>query len=535
MDCIPEAKSLVMKLTQNNQQKVKSPKINHNISINTLNVYNYIYNSLLSKRYDEPYKILVQLKIIIRCVWRTFYTKSEYPDIKYLYSISNYNKGERKQPSYICKTLNITPETRELDSYALIILQRNLIPDFNYNIDSFSSDLWDKYLLILDNILLSEAIEHRKQLKQERDKQLSSLPKDNREYYDEQYKIIMTNYSNDIENLKQKYIFKIINFLNYLYYNNENKPLTWATVLLRLSVITHNKFHNEQLKHDKKEFETYIHNFNYDNDFELLQLYISIIVYNFEFIHKSIIKYDKQYIETMIYYLSDHLPTYDEYITSLYNDIITNIKLLKLLINEDELLTYIINHYLNKYTYKIKQIEEIIINNFDKEIIEKYNIINIINNLVAESDITKLYNKMTQQSYDKISENLNKYNKEQLLSSFIKTSFNNYGNYTKYIITYLLTRFDKQELNNIIITKLRNIKHNFSTASFIGLLMVIFNDKNYYDMSKDSISSLVEANKHSPTGEVKDFILTTSKRLIINSSGYDKYQLSEIIDNLSET
>lgn len=533
MDCIPENKSLVMKLTQNNQQKVKSPKINHKITINTLNIYNYIYNSLLAKKYNEPYKILVQLKTIIRCVWRTYYTKSEYPDIKYLHSISNYNKGESKQPSYPCKLLEITPETRELDSYTLVILQRNLIPDFNYDIESFSCNLWDKYLLILDNILLSEAIEHRKLLKQERDKQLSSLPKDNKEYYNEQYNLIMSIYSNDIENLKQKYIFKIINFLNYLYYNDENKSLAWATVLLRLSVITHNKFHNEQLKHDKKEFETYIKNYKYNNDYELLQLYVAIIVYSYEFIHNSIIKYDKQYIETMVYYLSDNLLSYDDYINNLYNDIITNINILKVLVNEDELLTYIIKHHLNKYTYKIKQIEEIVVNNFDKDVIDKYNIINIINNLIAESDITKLFNKMTQQTYNKISADLNGYTKEQLLSSFIKTSFNNYGSYTKYIINYLLTRFDKNELNNIIINELRNIKHNLSTSSFIGLLMVIFNDITYYNLSKDSISSLVEANKHSPTNYIKDFILTVSKQLIESSTGYDKYQLSEIIDNLS--
>ena len=63
--------------------------------------------------------------------------------------------------------------------------------------------------------------------------------------------------------------------------------------------------------------------------------------------------------------------------------------------------------------------------------------------------------------------------------------------------------------------------------------MVIFDNTTYYNLSKDSISSLVEANKHSPTNHIKEFILTVSKQLIESSTGYDKYQLSEIIDNLS--
>ena len=141
-----------MNLTQDNRKKVKSPAINDTFSIDANGVYNYVINALNNKEYDEVYKILNQIKTIIRCVWQTMFTVSRYPDLAYINKVSKFKQTHK--PFYDNKVLTITPRTRELDSEVLAILERNLIPPFDYNIHRFSDELWDKYLLVFDNILL---------------------------------------------------------------------------------------------------------------------------------------------------------------------------------------------------------------------------------------------------------------------------------------------------------------------------------------------------------------------------------------------
>jgi len=310
--CIPSGQTLKMKLDQENTKAVKSPPVHDKFSIHTDGVYNYVINELKNANYDKPYIILVELKKLIRCVWQTRFTKAEYPNVSFLKQISAFNKNE--SPFCGNKVLFIYPTNKNshkpanLDDEALITMERNLIPYFEYDITKFTDSHWDQYLLIFDNILLSEIIQYRKEQLNIRDNDIKALQETkndiSKEEYDEQNKAIISDYTNKIDNIKNDYIFKSINYLNYLYYNNINREIVWSVVLLRLSTITHNVYHNEQLKHTEEDIASYIYNCKRDTPFELLQFYVAIIVYLYQFKHHSITTYDKEYLEIMI---SNHI------------------------------------------------------------------------------------------------------------------------------------------------------------------------------------------------------------------------------------
>lgn len=535
MECIPSDKTLIMTLTQDNQKIVRSPAIRDTFSIHSNGVYNYVLKALNNQQFDEVYKILNQLKTIIRCVWKTMFTTSQYPDIGYLKKVSMTKQIYK--PFYGNKVLTITPKTRELDSEVLVIIQRNLIPPFDYKIDNFTSSMWDKYLLIFDNILLSESIQYRKELKINRDVKLKELTENrdeiSKQQYEQQHSLIIADYTEKIETLKQNYIFKIVNYLNWLYYNNENRDIAWSAVLLRLSVITGNKFHNEQIEHNEEEYTEFIRQSPRTTKRELLELYIAVLIYKYQFLEHSIISYDKAYIDTIIHYLTDTLPTFDEYISKLFTNIYENIPLLRLLIPEDRIMKYILETCLDKFSYKLKPLYDILCKYFTAETLTKFGITQRVNSLITCGDICKLFNKMSELNYDQVVDKLKAYDSTIIMDCFKSACLSDYGPYTKYVIQYMITRFNKQQLDNEIIAYYsQQTKLTKSVNSLYGLLMAKLSNSQYFHKSTDKITTLLEASNNQPDDNIKSFILSEAQSRLTKARGYDKFQLENIIENI---
>lgn len=451
MKCIPGDKLRTITLTQDNTKKVVSPPIKDTFSINTDGVYNYVLNAISNKHYDEVYKLIEQLKTIIRCTWKTYFSFARYPDIKYIKKVSDYPASVK--PFGGNKTLVITPRTKELDGEILSIIHRNLVPSFDYGVTNFSDDLWDVYIWVYDNILMSEGIYYRKELKLRRDFLLKELSENKDENYQQRYTEITSEYVNNIESFKQDSIFKTVNFINWLYYNNENKDLAWAVVLLRLYPITGNIYHDEQRIHNENDFVNYIKQLKPTNDRELLELYIAITVYRYQFIHKNIVTYDKEYLDFMLLYLTGNQKTFDEYIASQFTNAYDNLPILRMLLPTDELMEEIKVRCLSKFNHKVKPLQDKLNSWYTKEELDKYNINSHIQDLMLKSEICKAFNRFTSNLYDSISASLLKYDKQMVLECFLTSYLSDYGPYTQFIIKYMLTLFGKEELS----TEIKNI------------------------------------------------------------------------------
>ena len=532
MEYIPAEKTMIMSLAQDNKKKVKSPPISHSFSINTDGVYNYIIESLNNKKYEEVYKFLNQLKIVIRCVWKTMYTYSEYPDLAYINKVSKFPQNHTS--IYGNKVLTVTPRTKELDSEVLAIIQRNLIPSFNYNINTFSDDLWDVYLLVFKNILLSENIQYRKEIKLNRDAKLKELSENRDDSYEEHHKSIMAEYTEKIDSLKQQYIFKIVNYLNWLHYNNENKDIAWAGVLLRLNVITKNIHHDEQYKHDETEFIKYIQQHKHTTKRELLELYVAILVYRYQFIEHSIIEYDKSYIETIIRYLTDTLPTFEEYISYLLNDIYNNIHLLHMLVPTDKMMEHVKCICLSKFSYKVRSLYDTLKKYYDEDVLLQHEIPQRIDLLSKTSEICQLFNKMNSNNYKQIATQLQAYDKGIVLTCFNSTITISYGPYTKYILQYMITYYGKELIDNTLSETLTNMKSkpNQSINSLYGLLLAVLGNELFLTLSTDKLTTLIEAGNNQPIETIIPFILSEAKNKLKTARGYDKFQLETLISNL---
>ena len=532
MDCIPSNQTLIMKLTQDNKKKANSPPIADTFTISANGVYNHIIKSLKEGNYDESYNFLIQLKIMIRCVWKVMFNISQYPNIKYITNVSKTPITDKT--FYGERLLKITPRTKEMDSETLSIIHRNLVPVFDYNIHTFSDSMWDKYLLIFDNILLSENVHYRKELKLNRDEQLKRLSEEDNDNYAELKRNIMKAYENEIESLKYNYIFKIVNYLNWLHYNHKNTDMAWAVILLRLYVLTKNKYHNEQYQHTEADFANYIRNYKYSNDKELLELYIAIIVYRYQFINKSIVSYDKHYIEQMIYYLTGHLKTMDEYIKDLQNNIIDNIQILRLLLPDDKMMEYIVKNCLNKFNYKTKELYNKLLIYYPKEILEKYGVEQRFQQLFSSSEICKLFNKLTAINYNDMIKELNKYDHAVILECFTSSYLIEYSLYSRQIIKYMLSIYDKNDLHIEIMKQFNSQqKYNKSVNQLYGLLMAVLDKTDYYKLSKDKITTLLEASNNNPTESMITFILSEANERLKTAKGYDKFQLETIINELN--
>ena len=575
MEFIPMEQSKIMELDQNNTKAVRSPPIREKFSIHSDGIYNYALNELKNNNIDKPYNFIVELKKLLRCVWQTKFTKAETPNISLLKQSSMFQK--MITPFYGNKILFVYPnkknknsyEPNKLDDEALITIERNLIPSFEYNFSTYSDRQWDQFLLIYDNILLSEIIQRRKEQLNIREKDIAELNNMKNEIskqsYDEQLKDIMDNYTATINNIKNDYIFKAINYLNYLYYNNINRDLVWSVVLLRLSSLTHIKYHDETFTHHEKDLAEYIRSCKKETEFELLQFYVSIIVYLYQFKHHSITIYDKDYLEIMLKYLTGHLPTYNEYISQLYKHINDNLIILRYLVPTKELLNYVKTNELNKFSYKTKALSAELHKYYTDDELNYYNISDRISYLIDSSEINKLFNKITSKNYKEICSKLETYDIKHVLACFIDNFISVYSAYSFYSLHYMIEHFGKLKMKNAIIksfddnfvissigdnSKIANSKgNNNSVASskrdssnitnkedgkIIGLMIAVFDNDIFYKYSANRIDTLTEIIKNEPTTKILNFALSEANNLLTEvKGGYEKFTLEEVINNIN--
>ena len=156
---IPSNKTLPMALRSNNNKSVKSPPLKDDVSLNSIYIYNYVLQKLQSKDYTESYNVLMQLKTIIRCVWRTYYNYADYPNIDYLKDIYCNHSARLLKPYMRPVNIVIKKFQKEFNSEDFIILERSLIPYFKYSLSMFNDNtVWDLFLVIFVYVLLCENI-----------------------------------------------------------------------------------------------------------------------------------------------------------------------------------------------------------------------------------------------------------------------------------------------------------------------------------------------------------------------------------------
>lgn len=541
---IPNNQTLKMKLDQDNTKAVRSPPIREKFAIFSDGVYNFVLNELKNGNIEKAYLFVVDLKKLIRCLWQTKFTRAETPNIPLLKRVSSFNVSV--SPFYGNKVLMIYPnrklkfgyEANKLDEESLIIVERNLIPSFEYNYQAFSNDNWDQYLLIYDNILLSEIIVYRKEQLKIRDEDINALNETkndiSKDEYEQQKKDILDDYANKIDNIKNEYIFKVINYLNWLYYNNVNRDLAWSVVLLRLSTLTKCKYHDETYKHSENDIIEYIRTCRKETKFELLQFYVSVIVYLYQFKHRSITTYDNEYLKVMIQYLTDTLPTYDEYIKRLYRNLTDNLIILRHLVPTRELMKYIKTNELNKFSYKLKTLSDELHKYYSEKELIYYDIDDRIKYLLDSSDINKLFNKITSKTYNDISKKLENYNIKHVLACFIDVFINNYTNYTFYTIHYMIEHFGRIKMRNAIAKHFEE-GNGKEDGKLIGIIMAMFDDNKFYKYSNNRIDTLTEITKNEPTEKMLKFALNEATNLLNKvKTGYEKFTLETAISSIND-
>lgn len=542
---IPDNQTLKMKLDQDNTKAIRSPPIREKFAIFSNGVYNFALNELKNKNFKKVYLLMVEFKKLIRCVWQTKFTRAETPNISLLKQISSFNVSI--SPFYGNKVLMIYPnkklnnhcyEVNKIDEESLIIIERNLIPSFEYNLRAFNDSNWDEYLLIYDNILLSEIIQYRKEQLKIRDEDIRLLNETRddigKEEYEQQRKDILNDYSTKIDNIKNDYIFKAINYLNWLYYNNVNRYLAWSVILLRLSTLTKCKYHDELYKHSENDIIEYIRACRKETKFELLQFYVSVIVYLYQFKHHSISTYDKEYLEIMIKYLTNNLPTYDEYINQLYHNLTDNLIILRHLVETKDLMKYIKTNELNKFSYKLKALSDELHKYYSEKELIYYDINDKIKYLIDSSDINKLFNKITSKTYNDVSKKLENYDIKHVLTCFIDVFINTYTNYTFYTIHYMIEHFGRTKIKNAIVKHFEEGKGK-EDGKLIGIIMAMFDDIKFYKYSNNRINTLTEIPKNEPTIKMLKFALGEATTLYNEvKTGYDKFTLETTISTIKD-
>ena len=163
----------------------------------------------------------------------------------------------------IVTNLFITPVTKTINSKTkdtsvnneFIYFMYSFVPCYNYY-NIANDTLWDNQLFVFKNIVQSKNIKIRYDIKEINKMKIKEC-KNNYGNDEEKIDIIMEDYRNTIERLKNDTIFKLVNYLNWNYYNNKCKnTLVWQTILCRLTNYDeHNNispFYNEMIPHNKQ-------------------------------------------------------------------------------------------------------------------------------------------------------------------------------------------------------------------------------------------------------------------------------------------
>lgn len=529
---IPQDKMLTMSILCNNTKEFKSPPITNNINISSLQVYNYILRKLEdAEDLEEAYKILLKIKTMIRCVWRTMFTYSEKPDYNYFNMINNYRFSLLIKPYMKPVKMLIRRNSKEFNSEELLIIERCLIPSYDYSISQFTDDLWDKYLMIFDNILLSENIEVRRDLKIARDKQYKELaeeiPDRDSQEYKEAFAEITRVYRENIENNKEIRIFNIVNYLNYLWYNGteEEKNLALSTVLLRYSSLTHDTDFNEIYHQDKETYKQVIASYLRQNN--LFKLYLVLNIYTYQFLDKNIVSYDTRYIETMVKYTLGNLPSFEEYINSLFEDVIGNGEIIKLLLDGENIIKRLLPKYFVKFVFKTSSIYRFLKENVSEDLIKKYNLDTIYNNLSVGRNIILIFNKLREDNKQENYLLLDGYNINDVMREGVKCLCSVYGPFSYLILEYLLIKLPVEHINIMF----KNVVQR-TNKELLGLLTAYLNDITFYKMSINKPDTLTEITKYKISKELREELLIDIEEEMKEAKGYNKFVYETAKDKL---
>lgn len=507
VEYINDNQQLRMSLIDDGNKSVPSPKINNHITLNTLNLYKFIRKSIMNGNINESYKMEQQLKTILRCVWGIRWNKLEHPDYRYLNNIATFVKlyanDITERINIPIKHIPICKHCTHIEQDDFTLLQYCLYPSVIIKDKYLSTSLWDKYLFMLQNLILASNINKRKQLKITKTERLKTA--DN----DDEREQITKEYFEEVAKTNNENIFKLINHLNYLYYNpnkdisNEqlkrcSQDMLWRFVLMRwTSIEDTNKspldnYLDETKYYNEYEYRSVIRRLyqNINNDIDLLKFYIAINIYDYHSVHLNIYTYMAEYIKLMTNYIVGHQQQISDWFTQQINNITSTLKILTIIYPIDEILKIIIDKYLQQYTMKTNTIVEFVMSSFPKILLNKYDVPNITKRLINTGKVAVAFNKYT----DKTEQSSNKVLSDIDIDTIEDVFFDKFvmctHNYTPFIIKMLNQR-DKQfidKLYDFMIDYIdKNKKENKLSETIISMLGcygVLMNDIRYYELIK---------------------------------------------------
>ena len=494
VEYIDDNQQLVIKLVEDNNKREQSPKINTTITLNTKHVYKFIQKAIASGKTNEAYIMELQFKTLLRCIWQTRWNKIEHPNYKYLNGITTFVKlyaNDIDKEFMPKRTITISKGCRHINQDDFTLLQYCLYPSFTFNSEQLTESLWDKYLFILQNLILATNINARKQLKDFKIERLKAAETD------EEKQKINADYLKEIDATKNENTFKLINHLNYLFYNhpNDNHDMLWRFVLLRWTSIDSQEpatvgdldaYLDETICYDEQEYKHVIKQL-YDiatSDINLLKFYIAVNIYSYHFVHKDVYKYIINYVKLMTNYIVGHQQSLREWETEQINDIVKSFSILSIVKPLEDILIDIIRVHLQAYSYKTNNIVNFIKESFPSELLDKYSIEDVAIELKARGAIVALFNKCSELNYDKVVKELNNYGVDLLESVYFDKFAHTIIVYTPYIVR-LISQRDKEfsnKLYNYVINMVKTKGVNNNVIELCGCYSVLTYDVRYYEL-----------------------------------------------------
>ena len=548
---IPKDKLLPMTLRSDNSKACRCKPLTDRVVIKALHVYNRVLNFLRLGKYEENYTILLQIKSLIRCIWRTWYKFEDYPNVQYLNSISSGSITVFSPvitPEMKMLTMDIKARQKNINPEELLSVERSLIPAFKYDFNRFlDNKLWDEYLMIFDNILLTENMEIRERLKIYRDEEFKKLneefaPSDrNKPEYRDRLKEITTQYEYELSEIKDGSVFNVVNYVNYLYYQGDeyDKRFAVSVVLLRLSCFDGEPNYNELEPHDCHDYEEFIRSIyetyvtEDDGDDVLLNLYVAIAIYRYQFVHKSIATYDHEYIEAMISYKLGTMRSLSDTINGMYSDVMHNTPLLRILLPDEAILRQIRDRYYIHPDVKFNILHSFVLNTFHEDDIKRSGIIDIRDKHVRIMNIRTIYNKISPLNLD-ILRSLDEIDEKTLHDVFVEMYTSGaFNRFTGLILEYLSHRDNYDDLHNRLLEACPP-----SRNEQLGQYCVLFNDIAFFDKANNKATSLTTACQYidDMSPPLVATLIQRAKALETTvRSSYDRYCVQEALAKLEDS
>ena len=491
---IPEDQHLTPSYIKDNTKEYKSAIINKDIILNTLSLYDFILrNPSMVLEVEE------QLKTIMRSVWHTRYYEPQTINYGLLEQIIPRNNIGVNIPNI---TVKFTRNTKVLDN-GYFYLQYCLIPSVERsNID------FETYLNIFQNILMAKNIILRYEFK-----------KNFEDYYsdaitEEERKKLADEYNTKVLGLKNNMVFKVINYLNYIYWKNPDKrQLAIKTVLLRYES---DSFYDETKLYPTDKFIGYMQKQPRD-----YHLGILLNIYHYNYLKDiSLAEYLTNYVSIMVNVM---LGTYEFSFTYTKEQF----PILSLFIPKEDIL--------KKFVLKIddsikaRSYYEFIIDNFPPDLIEKYHVKELYENISKYKNIQLELNKMSFKNYDIIKQKLDKYNIEDIIETYRKYSADNINNpdITSIYLSYIVERDQQNILKDILLNM------SFNDIRSYSFYLCFFNDENFFYNcpTVQRTKLIVESAKYLKycTNITKKFIIEKKSEIDTSKlSGYERYILETI-------